>query len=484
MIHSDKETRNLRHVSIKWTTPDRTKKDMEYKLSIKDDSRTTNWTTEVPHINLNLTVGVLYTATVFSQRCNGGLRSNFSVPLDIFLEEIRVPESSKIPDSTSGNPKQTSGGSTSKRSDFPVGEVVGGVVGGVVVVAVVPVVPVVIIIICVILVYKRRNKRCAENGENFEMLASLELDESGVGDYVGEQLTETEKRGIVTVKKDENRKKSGVGGLCIDGNKTYYSCCEKYESKAEEMYTLHVLKPDGELILGGFKHIRGIEKDSNNCYYVVDSSHKRVLKFDSNWNPLRRTSRNSTEYGTVLSEPFGILATQEYVFVCAYRNKQICIFDHELSLHYRITHDYLLSGPTDIAVFRNTFFVTIKSSIIVFQIDFDSKTYKAMKMDSFVTNRKTEIFKQALELRGICACKQYLYVAESSGRLLCLEYDFENSRLVYVDSIPKCCPVVVVHDAGTIYYSRRTTEGKFTIARVHHDSVTNKMETKDLLTID
>jgi hypothetical protein len=104
MIHSDKETRNLRHVSIKWTTPDRTKKDMEYKLSIKDDSRTTNWTTEVPHINLNLTVGVLYTATVFSQRCNGGLRSNFSVPLDIFLEEIRVPESSKIPDSTSGNP--------------------------------------------------------------------------------------------------------------------------------------------------------------------------------------------------------------------------------------------------------------------------------------------------------------------------------------------------------------------------------------------
>ena len=288
----------------------------------------------------------------------------------------------------------------------------------------------------------------------------------------------------MTVKKDENRKKSGVGGLCIDGNKTYYSCCEKYESKAEEMYTLHVLKPDGELILGGFKHIRGIEKDSNNCYYVVDSSHKRVLKFDSNWNPLRRTSQNSTEYGTVLSEPFGILATQEYVFVCAYRNKQICIFDHELSLHYRITHDYLLSGPTDIAVFCNTFFVTLKSSIIVFQIDFDSKTYKAMKMDSFVTNRKTEIFKQALELRGICACKQYLYVAESSGRLLCLEYDFENSRLVYVDSIPKCCPVVVVHDAGTIYYSRRTTEGKFTIARVHHDSVTNKMETKDLLTID
>ena len=91
MIHSDKETRNLRHVIIKWTTPDRTKKDMEYKLSIKDDSRTTNWTTEVPHLNLNLTVGVLYTATVFSQRCNGGLRSNFSVPLDIFLEgTIRI----------------------------------------------------------------------------------------------------------------------------------------------------------------------------------------------------------------------------------------------------------------------------------------------------------------------------------------------------------------------------------------------------------
>jgi hypothetical protein len=362
-------------------------------------------------------------------------------------------------------------------TDFPVGEVVGGIACGVVFVAVV------IIIICVILVYKRRNKRCAENGENFEMLAPLELDESGIKDYAGEQLTKTEKRGIVAVKEDENRKKSGIGGLCIDGNKTYYSCCEKYKTKPEELYTLHVLKPDGELILGGFKHIRGIDKDSNNCCYVVDSSHKRVLKFDSNWNPLRRTSRNSTDYGTVLSEPFGILATQEYVFVCAYRNKQICIFDHELSLRYRITHNYLLSGPTDIAVFREIFFVTIKSSIIVFQIDFDSKTYKAIKMDSFVTNRKTENFKQALELRGICASKQYLYVAESSGRLLCLEYDFENSQLVYVDSIQKCCPVVVVHNAGTIYYSRRTIEGKFTIASVHHDSATNKMETKDFLTI-
>jgi hypothetical protein len=444
----------IRNVTIKWTTPDGTKNDIEYHLSVKNSTHTTTWTTNISHVNQSLTVGTRYTATAYSQRCDGTVKSNVSDPLDIFKE-----------DPTSINPRQTSSAIEPKESESGVGGVAGGTVAA-------AVFAIAAIVVLIILVYFIRR-----------YLMNNKLVVDGVKDYPGEQLSQDEKSSIMRVNEDKSRKKSGVGGLCIDGNKTYYSCCEKYKTKPEELYTLHVLKPDGELILGGFKHIRGIDKDSNNCCYVVDSSHKRVLKFDSNWNPLRRTSRNSTDYGTVLSEPFGILATQEYVFVCAYRNKQICIFDHELSLRYRITHNYLLSGPTDIAVFREIFFVTIKSSIIVFQIDFDSKTYKAIKMDSFVTNRKTENFKQALELRGICASKQYLYVAESSGRLLCLEYDFENSQLVYVDSIQKCCPVVVVHNAGTIYYSRRTIEGKFTIASVHHDSATNKMETKDFLTI-
>ena len=286
------------------------------------------------------------------------------------------------------------------------------------------------------------------------------------------------------VNEDKSRKKSGVGGLCIDGNKIYYSCCEKYTNKPEELYTIHICKPDGELILGGFKHIRGIAKYDEH-FYVVDSLNRRVLKFDSKWNPVCRTSRRSTKNGLVLSEPYGIYINGEYVFVCARRSKKICIFDHELNLRYSIKHRHLESGPIDITFFDGKFFVAIKSAIIVLEIDFESKTYKISKKSRILVDNKPEPFNAELELRGIAtsdqASDQYLYVTETSGRLLCLLYDPKNCQLVYIDSIPQCSPVVVVYDAGCVYYSRRKNkEGRFAISKVIHDSSTNEMTYEDI----
>ena len=282
------------------------------------------------------------------------------------------------------------------------------------------------------------------------------------------------------VEEDESREKGGVGGLCIDGNKKYYSCCEKNRNKTEERYTLHVWKPDGDYILGGFKHIRGIAKDNENCFYVVDSLNKRVLKFNSNWTLLRRTSHNSTQNGMVLNGPFGIYVNEKYVFVCARRNSKICIFDHELNLCYRIKHRNIESGPIDITFFEGKFFVVIKNAIVVFEIDFESKNYKVVKITKFYNDHKPEPFNAELELRGITASDQYLYVTETSGRLLCLLY--HDHKLIYISSIPNCSPVVVVHNAGSIYYSRRTSEGKFALASVTHDN-NNEMTTKDILII-
>ncbi|CAI8042478.1 hypothetical protein GBAR_LOCUS23575 [Geodia barretti] len=283
------------------------------------------------------------------------------------------------------------------------------------------------------------------------------------------------------VKEDKSREKSGIGGLCIDGNKIYYSCCEKYTNKPDELYTIHICKPDGELmILGGFKHIRGIAKYGKN-FYVVDSLNRRVLKFDSKWNPVSRTSRRSTKNGLVLSEPYGIYINGEYVFVCARRSKKICIFDHELNLRYSIKHHHLESGPIDITFFDGKFFVTIKSAIIVLEIDFERKTYKICKKSGILMDNKPEPFNAGLELRGIAASDKYLYVTETGGRLLCLWYHPTNYQLVYTDSIPQCSPVVVVYDAGCVYYSRRKNKkGRFAISRVVHDSSMNKMTYEDI----
>ena len=76
----------IRNVTINWTTPDGTKNDIEYHLSVNNSAHTTNWTTKVAQVNQSLTVGTRYTATVFSQRCDGTVKSNVSDPLDIFLK--------------------------------------------------------------------------------------------------------------------------------------------------------------------------------------------------------------------------------------------------------------------------------------------------------------------------------------------------------------------------------------------------------------
>ncbi|CAI8058311.1 hypothetical protein GBAR_LOCUS31703 [Geodia barretti] len=127
--------KKIRNVTIKWTTPDGTKNDIEYHLSVKNSTHTTTWTTKVPQVNQSLTVGTRYTATVFSQRCDGTVKSNVSDPLDIFLKEYP----------TSINPRQTSAAVEPKESES-------GVVGGTVAAAVFVIASVVVITILVCLI--------------------------------------------------------------------------------------------------------------------------------------------------------------------------------------------------------------------------------------------------------------------------------------------------------------------------------------------
>ena len=81
-----------RNISIKWRTPDSTKRDMEYVFSMRSSSHPKYWTTNLTHQSLTLTIhtGVRYTVTVVAQRCRGNVTSNSSNPLLIYFPGVAV----------------------------------------------------------------------------------------------------------------------------------------------------------------------------------------------------------------------------------------------------------------------------------------------------------------------------------------------------------------------------------------------------------
>ena len=79
-----------RNISIKWRTPDSTKRDMEYLLSMISSSHRKTWTTNQIRQTLTIHVGINYTLTVIVQRCKGNLTSNSSNPLLIYFPGMTV----------------------------------------------------------------------------------------------------------------------------------------------------------------------------------------------------------------------------------------------------------------------------------------------------------------------------------------------------------------------------------------------------------
>ena len=237
--------------------------------------------------------------------------------------------------------------------------------------------------------------------------------------------------------------------------------------KCTENGTVHYSIP-------GFNHVRGIGKDSDGYFYASDSlSGNRVIKFDKNWNPLRKTNRLATE---LLDAPYGIYVERLHIFVCA--KDKICILDNNLKICYTFK---LQLCPIDITKFKGSYFVTSKSAIMVIDIDLSKLKFTKKVFDSIIMpGRSTETFNKDCDLRGICATDKYLYVTEKgpSGRLLCLDYDEGKLRFIAADEScakhcsqscsKNCSPVVVAEYKGKIYYSQGTHERKYHIVRVTH----------------
>ena len=229
--------------------------------------------------------------------------------------------------------------------------------------------------------------------------------------------------------------------------------------------------------------VRGIGKDKNGFLYVLCSStDSKVFKFDEDLNPVRKTNIHCAEHFGVA---YGILVTDEHVFVCARVYQKVCILDLNLNLRYFLKLSF---DPIGITKCNDKYFVTTRAAIGILDIDIEKKKFKVKKCEKMKTDLSTEQFKPGIELRGICSDNQYLYVTErddsNGGRILCLNYQ-ENKLILnyfyptscHVCQSEECCPIVIVHHNGAIIYGQGSWKHKFHIRRLSYDGTTATSDT-------
>ena len=260
----------------------------------------------------------------------------------------------------------------------------------------------------------------------------------------------------------------------------YYTCKEYYdEINGEYKFVLRKCSiNDGKLdfyISGFHGNIRGIARDSSDgSYYVVDSSSdNRVLKFDKDWNPLRKSHREGSR---LLYEPSGIVVDKGNIFV--FSKDKICILDTTLKIFHVLKLPLRSIKCIGITKFEEKYFITTENAIIVISINelnFEGQLFEHVIMPDGKIEKLTN-------LRAICSSEKYLYATKigNGGCLLCLEYCRDNLKCVHTENKctqfcstkhqnpADCSPVALAYHDGKVYYSQGCTEGKYYVVQLTH----------------
>jgi hypothetical protein len=431
------------NVTVKWNTTD-ISEDIEYGI-IVSSSLNRNYMTGVKEtmINLSLHINVNYTIMVYSQRCEGILKSKNSSGLTVSCPVMPMPTD----------------------SSESVAPILGGSLAGVL-----------FIVLCglILAVWHYREKLgCVDSPElhdniiKFLNIPEVESEETELSQFsIRREEVEVEKR-------------SRVGGLSVDDKYMYYSFTEN-----EDKTFLRKCEHNGTFIYDVSlpKIVRGIGKDNYGFLYVLCSdNNSEVLKFDEELNPVRKTNIHCAEH---CGEAYGILVTGEHVFVCARLSQKVCILDLDLNLKYLLKLSF---EPIGITKLNDEYFVTARAAIGILDLNFDKMTFTVKICRKMKIGRTNKWFKPRIAFRGICSDNQYLYVTErdrsNGGRVLCLHYQENQFILKYVCpnschvcQSEKCCPIVIVHHNGTIIYSQGSWGRKFHILRLAYDGTTAKSE--------
>ena len=250
-----------------------------------------------------------------------------------------------------------------------------------------------------------------------------------------------------------------IAGLYIEGEDCIYITCQ-----VNNKNVIRKLKKSGStasnIILPGVGQLRGISRNGN-CFYVLDKVKEQVLKYSSNWMPLRKIS--------MFNDPYGILAHGEIVLVCDTKNHRVCVLDDELNHLFDIPD---IQEPMGIAVYKDKYFVTSRQkdygSIVILDINVKNRVYE------YCTCLVKKKFGRTI--RGICATEKYLYITELEGRILCLEY---VSKLSPMWDTLECVAehkfkdqrvVDIAHDdSNHIYFTMKDKENKCSLEQIFHN---------------
>ena len=285
------------------------------------------------------------------------------------------------------------------------------------------------------------------------------------------------------VKNDLSNTQKGklISGLCVTEQRIYCSDSQKIGENLKysvRVFTTRNVERREQFKIIGFEKLRGIAIDDNNCIYVVDSGRKRVVKFDKEGKFQLCTATHMDD--TIFNKPYGILLTQEYIFVCDQAQNRICIFNRELNLLSMIENEEpekYLSQPTDIAFdgSSNCYFVTNIDAIAVFDIDFANNCFRVKRITKMSTSEDYKSDRKFQNLRGICIHNDYLYVVHRHCRILCLKYQKNPMKFTLVGEIANVSPMVIAQCEGDIYYSRKIDDENYKIVKITHDDfVTSK----------
>ena len=189
-----------------------------------------------------------------------------------------------------------------------------------------------------------------------------------------------------------------VGALFVKQDAIYCAC--KVVKDSHQIFTLYKYEHDGTFIfyMEGFNHIRGIAKDSSGIFYVSDSlAGNRVIKFDNDWNPLRKTNNFASE---IIDDPYGIYLEKDVediinIYLCS--KDKICILCEELNIRYSLALQFC---PLDVTKLGGRIFVTAKSAIYIMDIDFFQERFKCTMYNCMMSPEgKAEHFKDTVYLR-------------------------------------------------------------------------------------
>ena len=229
--------------------------------------------------------------------------------------------------------------------------------------------------------------------------------------------------------------------------------------------------------------VRGIGKNDCFLYVLCSCTYSKVFQFDEELKPVRKTNEDSAKH---FGEAYGILVSDEHVFVCARAKQKVCILDLKLNLQFCLKFDEI--NPIGITKFNDKYFVTTTAAIGILDLDIENMKFRVKRCGKMKTVLTTEQFKPGIELRGICSDNQYLYVTErdesNGGRILCMHYQENKLILNYFHQTScqdcksnKCCPIVIVHHDGTIIYGQGSWKHKFHIRRLSYDGTTATSDT-------